>query len=88
MNKQRRKAIEIEALDFTIIGNQIYKNGQHHQLRLCANEKKYLPILAEAHLGIAGGHFSTKTTAKAILMLGIWWPTLFQDAHAYVKSCD
>ena len=21
-------------------------------------------------------------------MSGIWWPTLFQDAHAYVKACD
>ena len=21
-------------------------------------------------------------------MLGIWWPTLFQDAHGFVKTCD
>ena len=32
MNKQRRKAIKMEALDFTIIGNQLYKKGQDHQL--------------------------------------------------------
>ena len=88
MNRRRRKAIEIEALDFTIIGNQLYKKGQDHQLRLCANEKEYLPILAQAHLGIASGHFSAETMAKAILMSGTWWPTLFQDARAYVKTCD
>ena len=40
ISKQRRKAIEIEALDFTLIGNQLYKKGLDHQLRLCANEKR------------------------------------------------
>ena len=84
----RQKAIETEALDFTLIGNQLYKKGQDHQLRLCANEKEYLPILAQAHFGIAGGHFSAETTAKAILITSLWWPTLFQDTHAYVKACD
>ena len=44
--------------------------------------------MAQAHSGIAGGHFSAETTAKAILMTGLWWPTLFQDTHAYVKACD
>ena len=47
-----------------------------------------MPILAQAHSSIAGGHFSAKTTAKAILMSRIWWLTLFQNAHAYVKTCD
>ena len=50
MNKRRQKAIETEALEFTLIGKQLYKKGQDHQLlRLCANEKEYLPILAQAH---------------------------------------
>ena len=88
MNKKRQKAIKIEALDFTLIGNQLYKREQDHQLQLCSNEKKYLPILYQAHSGIAGGPFSSKTTAKAILMSRISWPTLFQDAHVYVKTCD
>ena len=65
MNKQRRKAIEAEALDFTIIGNQLYKRGKDHQLRLCANEKEYLSILAQDQLGIAGDHFSIETTTKS-----------------------
>ena len=77
MNKRRQKAIEMEALDFTLIGNQLYKKGKDHQLQLCANEMEYLPILAQAHSSIVGGHFSLETIAKAILMLGIWWPTLF-----------
>ena len=30
MKKQKRKTIGIEALDFTIIGNQLYRRGQDH----------------------------------------------------------
>ena len=77
MKKRRRKAIEMEALEFTLIGNQLYKKGQDYQLKLCANENEYLPILAQAHSSIASGHFSAKITAKAILMSGIWWPKIF-----------
>ena len=47
-----------------------------------------MPILGQAHSGIAGGHFFANTTAKAILLLELWWPKLFQDANAYVQACD
>ena len=87
MNKQRRKAIETKSMDFTIIGTQLYKRGKDRLLRLRANKKEYFPILAQAHVGIASGHFFANITAKSILILGIWWPTLFQDTMAYVKVC-
>ena len=32
MDKQRRKATEVESMDFTIIGIQLYKRGKDHQL--------------------------------------------------------
>ena len=33
-------------------------------------------------------HFSSTTTAKAIMSAGLYWPTLFQDAEEFVKRCD
>ena len=87
-NKARRKAIELEAQEYTLLEHQLYKRGKDNQLRICANENEYLPILQQAHAGQAGGHFSAETTAKAIMMSGIWWPTLFGDAKEFVKRCD
>ena len=29
-----------------------------------------------------------ETTARVILWSGLWWPTLFGDAIAFVKHCD
>ena len=71
-----------------MIENQLYKRGKDQQLRLCAMEQEYVPILQQAHSGLAGGHFLAETTAKAIMMSGIWWPTLFNDAKEYVKRCE
>ncbi|MCO5556414.1 hypothetical protein L7F22_009963 [Adiantum nelumboides] len=55
---------------------------------MCTTEEKYVPILEQAHSGQAGGHFSVDKTAKAILVAGICWPTLFMDVEELVKRCD
>ena len=52
----RKRAIEIEAHSYTLIGNQLYHRGKDQQLRLCVTEAKYIPILEQAHAGLAGGH--------------------------------
>jgi hypothetical protein len=42
----------------------------------------------EAHEGIAGGHYSGKTTTQKILRAGLWWTTLHKDDKEYYKACD
>ena len=86
--KARRKAIELESKDYEIIADQLYKRGKDQQLRLCVTEIEYVRVLEQAHAGLTGGHFSADNTAKAIMLAGLWWPTLFKDAEEYVKRCD
>ena len=88
VSKACRKAIEIEAEDYTLIANQLYKRGKDKQLRLCITEAEYVRVLDQAHAGLSGGHFSADMTAKAIMTAGLWWPTLFQDAAEFVKRCE
>ena len=57
-------------------------------LRRCVREDEFIPILDEAHSGIAGGHFAAETTARKVLQAGLWWPTLFSDVVEFVKRCD
>jgi len=45
-------------------------------------------ILTEAHDGIVGGHYAGSATAKKILRVGLWWPTLHKDAKEYSQVCD
>jgi hypothetical protein len=40
-------------------------------------------ILIETHKGIVGVNYAEKVTAKEILCVGIWWPTLHKIAKEY-----
>ena len=40
------------------------------------------------HGGVCCGHYMAKTTTHKIMRAGFWWPTLFKDAHEFVKICD
>eukprot|EP00253_Pinus_taeda_P025178 PITA_25178 len=44
-------------------------------------------VLQELHDGPAGGHFRVYTTAHKVNHAGYYWPTLFRDAHEYVRKC-
>lgn len=44
--------------------------------------------MGEAHEGIATRHQGTKSTARKILLAGLWWPTLFEDVDELVKAYD
>ena len=45
-------------------------------------------ILYHCHNLQCGGHFGGSRTAAKVLQCGFFWPTLFQDAHGFVKACD
>ena len=88
VSKVKSKAIKLESKDYELIANQLYKRGKDNQLWLCVTEFEYVKVLEQAHAGLSGGHFSADMTAKAIMMAGLWWPTLFSDAIEFVKRCD
>eukprot|EP00253_Pinus_taeda_P013897 PITA_13897 len=44
-------------------------------------------INQELHDKPAGGHFRADTTAHKVIHAGYYWPTLFRDAHEYVRKC-
>ncbi|CAL8116743.1 unnamed protein product [Prunus armeniaca] len=45
-------------------------------------------ILHHCHLLACGGHFGAAKTAAKVLQSGFLWPTLFEDAHTFVQTCD
>jgi hypothetical protein len=60
--------------------------GPDEVLRRCIMEEEIPLILAEAHEGIAGGHYVGKSTTQKVLRDGLWWPTLHKDAKEYYRA--
>jgi hypothetical protein len=53
----------------------------------CLERSDVEKVLKDLHDGPAGGHFVGETTTHKILRVGYYWPTLFRDAHTYVRKC-
>jgi len=56
--------------------------------RRCVTNEEGISILRGCHSTTNGGHLSTSKTQARVLHCGFYWPTLFEDAYHFVKSCD
>nr|GEZ69714.1 reverse transcriptase domain-containing protein [Tanacetum cinerariifolium] len=54
----------------------------------CVHGKEALDILVACHNGPTGGYHGANLTAKKIFDVGFFWPTIYKDAHEFVKKCD
>ncbi|GJT42798.1 reverse transcriptase domain-containing protein [Tanacetum coccineum] len=57
-------------------------------IRRCVHGKEALDILEACHNGPTGGHHGANLTAKKVFDAGFFWPTIYKDAHEFVKNCD
>ncbi|KAL4310389.1 hypothetical protein GQ457_01G023450 [Hibiscus cannabinus] len=57
-------------------------------LRRCVPEEEQKDILFHCHTSTCGGHFGGARNAGKVLQSGLYWPTLFKDAHNFYKACD
>ena len=47
-----------------------------------------MKVLSHTHSYLPRDHFFVEAIAKAIMRVGLWWPTLFKDATKFVWRCD
>nr|GEY61191.1 reverse transcriptase domain-containing protein [Tanacetum cinerariifolium] len=57
-------------------------------IRRCVHGKETLDILEACHNGPTGGHHGANLTAKKVFDAGFFWPTIYKDAHEFVKNDD
>lgn len=54
----------------------------------CLDKEQSIVVMQQFHDSMCGGHHYWRTTAQKILRAGYYWPSLFSDSFAFVKSCD
>ncbi|GJW91513.1 reverse transcriptase domain-containing protein [Tanacetum coccineum] len=57
-------------------------------IRRCVYGKEAVDILTAYHNGPTGGHHGANYTAKKVFDSGLFWPTIYRDAHDLVTRCD
>nr|GEZ95764.1 reverse transcriptase domain-containing protein [Tanacetum cinerariifolium] len=66
----------------------LFKICADQLIRRCVHDKEALDILEACHNGPTGGHHGANLTAKKVFDAGFFWPTIYKDAHEFVKNCD
>nr|GEX80764.1 reverse transcriptase domain-containing protein [Tanacetum cinerariifolium] len=66
----------------------LFKICADQVIRWCVHGKEALDILEACHNGPTGGHHGANLTAKKIFDASFFWPTIYKDAHEFVKNCD
>ena len=85
--QQRRKFFS-DASHYIWDAPYLFRVGADRVLRRCVSREEGLDILRHCHEGLTGGHHGPSYTAKKVFDSGFFWPTVFKDAHEFVKSCD
>ena len=66
----------------------LYRHYADQVIRRCVPEDEMVSILNHCHTLPCGGHFGGQRTAEKVLQSGLYWPSLFKDAHQFISTCD
>eukprot|EP00253_Pinus_taeda_P035267 PITA_35267 len=82
------RTIKLRAAKYYINENLLYWRDPSGMLLRCLDKEQSMEVMQQFHSSMCGGHHYWKTTAHKILRVGYYWPSLFSDVFAFVKSCD
>nr|GEY29289.1 putative reverse transcriptase domain-containing protein [Tanacetum cinerariifolium] len=76
-----------------IISSHISKEKKNKLISILKKHKqafswKTTDIPDQCHHGPTGGHYGPNVTAKKVLDLGFYWPTIIKEAHTLVRLCE
>ncbi|XP_009785415.2 uncharacterized protein [Nicotiana sylvestris] len=81
------KKVEVEDITETFPNEQLMAMTMEES-PWYADIANYLASGIACYASPYGGHFGGIRTAAKVLESSLYWPTLFKDTHAWVKSCD
>eukprot|EP00253_Pinus_taeda_P010665 PITA_10665 len=84
---KNKRAIRLKEKNFTIIDDVLFRQNYDSVLLRFLEKQEAQRVLQELHDEPAGGQFRADTTAHKVIHAGYYWPTLFRDAHEYVRKC-
>jgi hypothetical protein len=82
----QKKNLVVRATDYQLIAGQLYKIGVDNILRRCVIEHERHIILAKAHEGIVGGHYTGKLSCRKYCTQGYGGQEFIRIQRNIVKS--
>ncbi|KAD4386077.1 hypothetical protein E3N88_26246 [Mikania micrantha] len=88
MTHQQKKKFFADVKHYLWDDPYLFRVGADQVIRRCVHGAEAADILRHCHEGPTGGHHGATLTAKKVFDSVFFWPTIYKDAHVFVKSCD
>eukprot|EP00257_Ricinus_communis_P022754 XP_015582576.1 uncharacterized protein K02A2.6-like [Ricinus communis] len=85
---QQKKKVFLELKYYNWEDLFLFRVCADQVIRGCVHGEEILQILRHCHERPMGGHQAANHTAKKVLDSGLYWPTIFSDARAFVQVCN
>ena len=87
MNLKERRTLKMKENQYVLIGDILFKRSYDGILLRCVVENQAQELMREFHEGTCGGKISPTFTAHKIIRVGFYWPSLFRDSYATIRTC-
>nr|KAJ0193280.1 hypothetical protein LSAT_V11C800420460 [Lactuca sativa] len=81
------RKIRIKAPSYALINGELYQKRFTTPWLKWVDQARGMEALQEAHAGQAGAHEGARTLTGKVLQMGIYWPTVHQDALGVTRKC-
>nr|GEU78978.1 reverse transcriptase domain-containing protein [Tanacetum cinerariifolium] len=88
MSSQKKKKFFKDVKHYFWDDSYLFRICADQIIRSCVHGQEAYDILKACHEGPTEGHHGANLTAKKVFDASFFWPTIYQDAHNLVKSCD
>jgi hypothetical protein len=84
----KARTLKLHAVKYCISDKKLYWKDPLGFLLVCLVESETEEVTNQFHEGVCGGHHAWRATAYKILRAGYYWPKLFPDVNAKVRTCN
>ncbi|CAJ2644769.1 unnamed protein product [Trifolium pratense] len=82
------RKVKYRALNYTIMGNELFKKTPEGVLLKCLNENEAYVAVSNAHSGACGAHQAGHKMKWLLFRQGLYWPSMLKDCIEYAKGCQ
>ena len=86
--KDEARKLRVRAAKYVLLDEVLYKRGFSRPYLRCLASDEANYVLREVHEGACGNHSGARSLIHKVVHAGYYWPTIQEDAKAYVKVCN
>jgi hypothetical protein len=88
LKKTKVQDLKLKVVRYCIVDQILYWKYPLGVLLRCLDPEEEKKIMTEFHGSLCGRHHFWRTTSYKILRVGYFWPNLFTDMCAKIRTCE